>query len=45
MSTEDSQPIIPYAAIRYVAMGEITIYLVSDDELRLLERGGRPPPI
>jgi len=40
VSTPDAQPLIPYTEIRYVGMGEITIYLVSDDELRLLERGG-----
>ena len=40
MNTREAQPLIPYTEIRYVGMGEITIYLVSDDELRLLERGG-----
>ena len=34
------QKMTPYAQIRYVGMGEITIYLVSEDELRLIERGG-----
>jgi hypothetical protein len=33
------QGMSPYAEIRYVAMGEITIYLVSEDELRLIEQG------
>ena len=36
--TEEKQ-IIPYTSVRYVGMGEIIIYLVSDDELRLLEHG------
>jgi hypothetical protein len=35
---EDKQ-IVPYTSVRYVGMGEIVIYLVSDDELRTLERG------
>jgi hypothetical protein len=39
VSTEEAQP-LPSTEIRYVGMGEITIYFVSDDELRLLERGG-----
>jgi hypothetical protein len=36
--SEDKQ-IVPYTSVRYVGMGEIVIYLVSDDELRILERG------
>ena len=40
VNPQDAQPLIPYAEIRYVGIGEITIYLVSDDELRVLERGG-----
>lgn len=40
MNPEEAQPLIPYAEIRYVGIGEITIYFVSDDELSLLERGG-----
>jgi hypothetical protein len=36
----DAQPLIPYAEIRYVGIGEITIYFVSDDELASLETGG-----
>ncbi len=40
MYPEDAQPLIPYAEVRYVGIGEITIYLVADNELLLLERGG-----
>ncbi len=40
MDQKDAQPLIPYAEIRYVGIGEITIYFVSDDELSLLEKGG-----
>jgi hypothetical protein len=40
VNPEEAQPLIPYAAIRYVGIGEITIYFVSDDELSLLEKGG-----
>jgi protein-S-isoprenylcysteine O-methyltransferase Ste14 len=35
----DEKQIVPYTSVRYVAMGEIVIYLISDDELRTLERG------
>ena len=31
---------VPYAEVRYVAMGQLTIYLVSEDELRMIEIGG-----
>jgi hypothetical protein len=40
VSPEDAQPLIPSTEIRYVGIGEITIYFVSEDELRVLERGG-----
>jgi hypothetical protein len=40
VSTQEAQPLVPFAEIRYVGIGEITIYFVSDDELHLLERGG-----
>lgn len=40
MDEEKPKHMVPYTEIRYVGMGEITIYLVSDDELRMLERGG-----
>jgi hypothetical protein len=40
VNPKEAQPLIPYTEIHYVGMGEITIFLVSDDELRLLERGG-----
>lgn len=40
MSSEDAHPLIPSTEIRYIGIGEITIYFVSDDELRVLERGG-----
>lgn len=39
VNPEDAQPLLPSAKIVYVGIGEITIYFVSDDELRLLERG------
>jgi hypothetical protein len=35
----DEKQIVPYTSVRYVGMGEIIIYLVSDDELSMLERG------
>ncbi len=35
---EENQ-LVPYTSVRYVGMGEIVIYLVSDDELGMLERG------
>src|ERR1019366_6584439 len=31
---------VPPASIRYVGIGELTVYLVSDDELRMIESGG-----
>lgn len=34
------QPIAPYTKVRYVSMGELLVYAVSEDELRLLESGG-----
>lgn len=40
MSPENAQPLIPSIEIRYAGIQEITIYFVSDDELRVLERGG-----
>ena len=40
VNPEEAEPLIPYAEIRYVGIGEITIYFVSDEELSLLERGG-----
>jgi protein-S-isoprenylcysteine O-methyltransferase Ste14 len=35
----DEKQIVPYTTVKYVGMGEIVIYLVSDDELSMLERG------
>jgi len=35
----DEKQIVPYTSVKYVGMGEIVIYLVSDDELSMLERG------
>jgi hypothetical protein len=40
VNPKDAQPLMPSTEIRYVGIGEITIYLVSDDELHLLGRGG-----
>jgi hypothetical protein len=36
----NSQPIAPYTKVRWVGMGELLVYAVSEDELRLLESGG-----
>jgi hypothetical protein len=40
MHEENAPQMVPYVQVRYVGMGEITIYLVSEDELRMLETGG-----
>ncbi len=37
---QNSQRIVPYTKISLVGMGELVVYAVSEDELRLLERGG-----
>jgi hypothetical protein len=37
---EPHGPIAPYTRIRYLGMGDITIYPVTDDDLNALERGG-----
>jgi hypothetical protein len=33
-------PIAPYTRIRYLGMGDITLYPVTDDDLHTIERGG-----
>lgn len=38
-ATENENKLLPGTSVRYVGMGEIVIYFVSDDELRMLERG------
>ena len=40
MHEENAPQMVPYVQVRYVGMGEITIYLVSEDELRMIEAGG-----
>ena len=37
---EPAGPIAPYTRVRYLGMGDITIYPVTDDDLNALERGG-----
>jgi hypothetical protein len=34
------QEVLPAVNIRYVGIGQLTLYLVSDDELLVIERGG-----
>jgi len=31
---------MPYTKIRYIGIGQLTVYLVSEDELRMIESGG-----
>lgn len=35
-----NEQLVPRTEIRYVSIGTLTIYLVSEDELRMIERGG-----
>jgi hypothetical protein len=37
---QNLQPIAPYTKVRWVGMGELLVYAVSEEELRLLESGG-----
>jgi hypothetical protein len=38
--SDQSTPIAPYTRIRYLGVGDITFYAVTDDDLRAIERGG-----
>jgi len=40
MAPEDSQELVPPTSIRYIGLGQLKVYLVSEDELRLIEGGG-----
>lgn len=40
MGDQKPHEIVPRTDIRYVGMGQLIVYLVSDDELRLIESGG-----
>jgi hypothetical protein len=40
MDDANSKQPVPTTSIRYVGIGELTVYLVSDDELRMIESGG-----
>ncbi|HTT20673.1 MAG TPA: hypothetical protein VMG82_17110 [Candidatus Sulfotelmatobacter sp.] len=37
---DERGPIAPYTRIRYLGMGDITLYPVTDDDLHTIERGG-----
>jgi hypothetical protein len=37
---QKSMEVMPAVTIRYVGIGQLTVFLVSEDELRLLESGG-----
>jgi hypothetical protein len=37
---EQPQQMVPYTRIRYVGIGQLTVYFVSEDELRMIEIGG-----
>lgn len=36
---DENEKVVPYTTVKYVGMGEIVIYLVSEDELLIFERG------
>ena len=40
MEEQQPQQIAPYTKVRYITMGQLTIYFVSEDELRMIESGG-----
>jgi hypothetical protein len=40
MDEQQPQQMVPYTKIRYVGIGQLTVYFVSDDELRMIESGG-----
>ncbi|MGA9059488.1 MAG: hypothetical protein WB763_23605 [Terriglobia bacterium] len=37
---EQPQQVVPYTRVRYVGIGQLTVYFVSEDELRMIESGG-----
>jgi orotate phosphoribosyltransferase len=39
MDEQQPQQMVPYTKIRYVGIGQLTVYFVSEDELRMLESG------
>jgi hypothetical protein len=40
MHEEQPREMLPALNVRYVGIGQLTVYFVSDDELRIIERGG-----
>ena len=40
MDEDKSQEMVPATSIRYVGIGQLTLYVVSDEELRMIESGG-----
>lgn len=40
MEDQGTHEMVPRTDIRYVGMGQLIVYLVSDDELRMMESGG-----
>lgn len=40
MEPQDQQELVPPTSIRYIGLGQLKVYLVSEDELRLIEGGG-----
>ena len=40
MDPQDPQELGPLTTIRYIGLGQLKVYLVSEDELRLIEGGG-----
>ena len=39
MDQSTSQHMVPSTRVRYIGIGELTVYLISEDELSMLERG------
>jgi len=39
MEEQQPQNIAPYTHVRYVTMGQLIVYFVSEDQLRMIERG------
>jgi hypothetical protein len=42
---EEREAIAPYTRVRYLGIGDITIYAVTDDDLRIIEHGGGSPTL
>jgi len=40
MDDENRKPMVPATSVRYVGYGQLILYLVSDEELRMIESGG-----